>query len=313
MKLRELLARSLGGKLTKEELSHLPRSYQRIGHIAILSLHPSLRKHAKDVGNAILNTIPGVRTVCSRGPVKGVLREPSIEVIAGEENTLTTYRENKCIFEIDVARLMLAKGNVYERGRVARLVRDGEVVVDLFAGIGYFSIPIAVNANPSKVYAIDVNPLAIKFLRQNIELNGVGGKVVPVLGDCREVVRGLGKVADRVIMGYLIKTHEFLPAAFKTLKREGGIIHYHEVFGRDELFDKPIAILSSYALRCGYELKRVLHKRIVKSYSPGKLHAVVDAEFIALPNPKMDARSSKSLLSRSSYLENSYTTRVGLL
>jgi tRNA wybutosine-synthesizing protein 2 len=174
---------------------------------------------------------------------------------------------------------MFSKGNLEERGRIAKLVKEKDIIVDLFSGIGYFSIPIAKFAKPSKIYTIDINPVAILYLQKNIQLNKVEGKIEPIFGDCREVVNKLGKIADRVIMGYLPNTMNYLDSAFSVLKKEGGIIHYHDIFKEEEIWDKPIEILKNYAVKNGYKLIETVNKKIVKSYAPKVYHVVIDAKF----------------------------------
>jgi tRNA wybutosine-synthesizing protein 2 len=258
----------------------LPKGYQKIGDIVIISLHPSLIKYEKKIGEIILKNIPNVRVVCRKtGPVEGEIKKPQLKVIAGDKNTETIHKEGKCIYKMDVRKIMFSKGNINERHRLQKQVKEGEVIVDLFAGIGYFSIGIAKFCNPKIIYAIDVNPIAIEYLRENIKLNKVEGKIVPILGDCREVVRKLGKIADRVIMGFLPGTYRFLDSAFSVLKEEGGIIHYHDVFKEEELFEKPIEILKNAAERNGYKLSEILYKGIVKSYAPRIYHIVIDTKF----------------------------------
>jgi len=258
----------------------LPRGYQRIGDIVIISLHPDLIKYEKEIGKIILKNIPNVRVVCRKaGPVKGETKQPQLKVIAGEKNTETIHKEGDCIYKLDVRKIMFSKGNVNERHRLQKQVKEGEIIVDLFAGIGYFSIGIAKFCKPKAIYAININPIAIEYLKENIKLNKVEGKIIPILGDCREVVRKLGKIADRVIMGFLPGTYTFLDSAFFVLKEEGGIIHYHDAFKEEELFEKPIKILENAAERNGYRLSEVLYKGIVKSYAPRIYHIVVDAKF----------------------------------
>lgn len=255
----------------------LPRGFQRIGHIVILKLHPEVQDLAPEIAGLILDEFSYVKTVCLSSGVSGELRKPVVRYLAGEKRTETTHQENHCKFKLDVTRVMFSKGNLLERGRVPKLVRSGETVADLFAGIGYFSIPIACNSEPGQVYSIEKNPSSFRYLKENIRLNRVQSTVAPILGDCREV--NLGSIADRVLMGYLPNTREFLPAAFAALKPEGGIIHYHDNFHESELWDKPLEILESSAFRYGYSLKRVTHKAVVKEHSPRVYHVVLDAEF----------------------------------
>ncbi len=272
---RKLLIESLS--VPKEKHSILPQGFQRIGHIVILNLRPGISGMARDIAGTVLESYPYVKTVCLNQGISGELRKPAIRYLAGEKRTETTHREGGCTFRFDVTRVMLSKGNLSERARLPGLVRPGETIVDMFAGIGYFSIPIARHARPGRVHAIEKNPVAFSYLRQNIALNSVQGTVAPMLGDCRDVL--MGSVADRVVMGYLPKTHHYLPAAFRMLKHRGGTIHYHDTFHESELWDRPLDMLKNQAFRAGYVLKTVGHKSVVKEYSPGIYHVVIDAEF----------------------------------
>jgi tRNA wybutosine-synthesizing protein 2 len=216
---------------------------------------------------------PGVNRIVKLGRISGFKREPDVEVIVGE-GTETIHRENKCKFKLDVSRIMWSKGNTTERKRMSLIVEDGETVVDMFAGIGYFSIPIAVHSNPAKIYSIEINPISHGYLCENIHLNEVEGIVDPILGNCREVAPS--DVADRVLMGYIGNTNEYLNVAMDVLK-EGGIIHYHESVPDKLKFIRPIDRISESAIGAGRELVEVTNKRIIKPYSPGVYHVVVDA------------------------------------
>jgi tRNA wybutosine-synthesizing protein 2 len=226
----------------------------------------------QDVTEALLN-IKGVRTVALReGTISGRERRPNLRVVAGDPSTETLHRENGCAFKLDVAKVMFSSGNLYERGRLPKLIGEGEVVVDLFAGVGQFSIPIARHAGPGKVYAAELNPVAYGYLCENIRINRVGQVVKPLLGDCMEVApRG---VADRVIMGLLHVTEQYLPLALEVLKDRGGVIHYHESVPSKLRFERPVKRILEAA--AGREVE-ILNKRIVKRYAPGVDHVVVDA------------------------------------
>lgn len=215
--------------------------------------------------------VPGVKTVVKLGTINGLKREPQIEILAGSQ-TETIHKENKCYFKLDVAKVMWSKGNSTERMRIAQLVEDDEVVVDMFAGIGYFSIPIARHSNPSKVYSIEINPVSYNYLCENIKLNRVEDVIKPILGNCQDVCPT--KNADRVLMGYIGDTHHYLKTAIKVIKK-GGIIHYHESVPDKIKFKRPIQRIKEAAQD---RHVNILNRRVIKKYSPGVCHVVIDAE-----------------------------------
>ena len=158
--------------------------------------------------------------------IEGVKRIPKIEIIAGKKCTKTIHKELGCKFYIDVADLMWSKGNKEEKKRLLEQVSPGEVIVDMFSGLGYFSIIVAKKAK--KVYAIDINPKAVEYLRKNTFLNKVEGRIEILQGDCRDFSDMLENTADRIIMGHLYETEKFLPYALKIAKK-GCIIHFHRI------------------------------------------------------------------------------------
>ncbi|MDI6702170.1 class I SAM-dependent methyltransferase [Methanothermobacter wolfeii] len=214
--------------------------------------------------------IPGVRSVVCVDGIQGPMRRPRVRVLAGS-GTETLHRENGCLFRIDLSKVMWSRGNINERARIPQLVEDGETVVDMFAGIGYFSIPVAVHANPLRVYSIEINPESFRYLRDNIVLNGVEDVVEPVLGDCREMAPELE--ADRVIMGYVGTTHHYLEAAMECLV-DGGVLHYHETVPETMKFSRPLRRIE----RAAHPRRvKLLDRRTIKKYSPGVWHVVLDA------------------------------------
>ncbi len=215
---------------------------------------------------------PGVNRIVKLGRISGLKREPEVEVIFGN-GTETIHRENKCSFKLDVSKIMWSKGNTTERKRMSIIPEEGETIVDMFAGIGYFSIPMAVHSKPAKIYSIEINPVSYEYLCENVHLNKIEGIIEPMMGDCREIApRG---IADRVLMGYIGNTNEYLDVAMDVLK-EGGIIHYHESVPDKLKFIRPIERIKEAAREADRELFMVLNKRIIKPYSPGVYHVVVD-------------------------------------
>lgn len=235
--------------------------WKKIGSIIVVN------KEVEDIQKFL--KMPGVDTVVKMGYIKGQKRQPEIEILAGS-NTETIHKENHCLFKLDVARVMWSKGNVNERMRIARLVKPGEHVVDMFAGIGYFSIPIAVHSPVEKVFSIEINPEAFHYLNENVILNKVENKVEPILGDCREIAP-LFK-ADRVLMGYVGITHHYLSSALECLN-SGGIIHYHETVPDKIMFERPLQRIKDAANGRDVTL---IQQKVIKKYSPGVSHIVVD-------------------------------------
>jgi tRNA wybutosine-synthesizing protein 2 len=226
-----------------------------------------LKKEVEDLRNLL--SIPGVNRIVKLGRINGFKREPNVKILVGDD-TETIHKENKCLFKLDVSKIMWSKGNTTERKRIANLVETGEIVVDMFAGIGYFSVPIAVHSNPKKIFSIEINPIAYNYLKENIKLNNVEGVIEPIFGDCFKVTPK--NVADRVIMGFIGNTHYYLNIAIDALNNEG-IIHYHETVPGKKRFKRPKKRLKDAAGDLDFE---ILNNRIIKKYSPGVFHVVID-------------------------------------
>ncbi|MBQ2830998.1 class I SAM-dependent methyltransferase family protein [Methanobrevibacter sp.] len=210
-----------------------------------------------------------VKTIMRIDHIQGIRREPVYKILFGHE-TETINKENGCLFKLDLSKVMWSKGNNNERLRIAKLVEDGETVIDMFAGIGYFSIPIGVHSNAQKVYAIEINPNSYHYLCENIKLNKLNN-VAPILGDCKEHTPKLK--ADRIVMGYVKTTHHYLKVAIDSLN-EGGIIHYHETVPEKLMDKRPIERIVAQAGDRDVELLKI---NKIKKYAPGVEHVVVDA------------------------------------
>jgi len=283
MGFKDLLSEELKEKLSSEELGKLPSGFQRIGDIIVLNLDESLLGHKEEIGEAVLDMFK-VRSVCNKtGAITGKFREPQIEVLAGSEDTVVTHIESGCKYRFDVRKVMFAKGNIVERTRIAKQIKDGEVIVDMFAGLGYFSVPIGVLSKPEKVYSIELNPVSYSFLCENLKINHIHN-IEAIQSDCREEVDKLvdaGVKADRVIMGYLPPPKEFLDWAFKIIKK-GGILHYEDIVrvGREDGdVLRVVGDVRASALRVGFDVELLLSRR-VKSYGPKTEHWVFDFEIV---------------------------------
>ncbi|OEU59418.1 MAG: hypothetical protein BA870_03220 [Desulfuromonadales bacterium C00003094] len=258
-------------QLPPDEARLLPRGWQILGSMILVSIPNVLEDHAEGIGDALLEMYPRCRTVLWNKGVSGAFREPHCEVIAGVHETETVHKENGCYFKLDVAKIMFSQGNLRERMQMGNIC-DGEVVLDMFAGIGYFSIQIAVHSHPEKVISIELNPTSHHYLQENIKINKVDDIVLPIHGDC--TVKSQKDTADRVIMGYLDSSQEQLIAGMLAA-RKGGILHYHEATPTVLTYQRPIERIRGAARIAGRSVE-ILECRTIKKYAPGVVHVVVD-------------------------------------
>lgn len=225
----ESLMQVLDGKLPPHLLAILPQALDVVGDIAVVEIPPELKPHQNLVGDAILKLHKNVKTVLAKaGSISGTFRLREFTFIAGEEKTQTVHREFGCEYHVDVAKAYFSPRLSHEHMRVASLVQAGETVVDLFAGVGPFSVLIGKRNPAVRVYAVDINPEAVVLLKANVRVNRVENRVFPVLADAREIAATkLKGAADRVIMNLPETAIGFVDAACQTLKPEGGTIHFY--------------------------------------------------------------------------------------
>jgi len=270
-KLREILS--------DEELSVLPRGFQTIGRVIIIRLNPVLLEKKILIAKKYMELLPSTRSVyLNTGRIKGKYRTPeNIVFLVGEDNPIVEHKEHGVIYRFDFTKIMFSMGNLNERKFLATLVKENEVIVDMFAGIGYFSLPIAKHSKPKIIYSIELNLESFKFLTENIKINHLDDVIVPINGDSKSEVIKLSKSgvrADRVIMGVFPAPKDFIKEALTLTKESGTTFHYEGVATKDNylsLFNefKEIAETSNY--KC-----ELLSKRFVKSYGPHLYHVVVD-------------------------------------
>ncbi|MDK2790071.1 MAG: tRNA (guanine37-N1)-methyltransferase [Methanothermococcus sp.] len=243
----------------------IAHSYDVVGDIAILQISDEMDLETrKEIGKAALKLIPSVKTVFRRkSEILGDFRVRELEHLAGEYKTLTLYKENGYRLWVDVEKVYFSPRLGWERKRIMDKVNYDDIVVDMFCGVGPYSIACK---NAKKIYSIDINPDAIELLKKNIELNHLENKIVPILEDVRKVdVKG-----NRVIMNLPKYAHEFVDKALDIVE-ENGVIHYYTI-GKD--FEDAEKLFGS---KCEFE---ILEKRIVKSYSPREYVLAIDFKIL---------------------------------
>ena len=281
-----------------EEIGRAPGSWATIGSVALVTIPDDCPDEAA-VAEALLELDGRAETVLADEGVAGRLREPQTRHLAGERDTETVHVEDGIRYGLDPARVMFSPGNQAERVRMGEVVDDGERVFDMFAGIGYFTLPMA--RAGARVTATEINPAAFRYLLENAMANDVADRVDAYRADCRAVAGELDPV-DRVVMGYYgsegggaggdggggdrddspaphdghrtEEGHAFLPDALAAL-RSGGVVHYHEATPESRYPERPLERLERAVDREGRSMT-VLDRRRVKTHSAGVVHVVVD-------------------------------------
>jgi tRNA (guanine37-N1)-methyltransferase len=270
-------------KLIGEELASLaPRSFDVVGNIAVIKLPKSLLPHKKAVAKTLLSINRQIRTVLLQtSDVSGTFRLRRLVWIGGKRTWETVHKENGCVFKVDLRRAYFSPRLSYERMRVARQVRPGEVIVNMFAGVGCFSIVISKNSQVDKVYSIDINPEAWRYAESNVLLNRVEDKIKVLLGDADRIVPSVLKgIAHRVVMPLPMLSDKSILAAVEALRPEGGIIHYYTHLFADR---SEVLVHSAWAkvqslLRNNVSSSDLKEGRRVRSIGPRQYQVVLDIQ-----------------------------------
>ena len=274
-----MLKEAVAGILSEKEIEDLFCAFDQVGDIIILKIPDSLVPKKKTIGKVLLEKVKTAKSVFYQSsPVSGNFRTRKLELLAGEDKTETEYKEHGCRFKVDVEKAFFSPRLSTERDRIANLIKDGETVINMFGGVGMFSI-IAAKKKKCVVYNIDINPSATKLCEQNIKLNKLVGKVESLTGDAAKIIEGqLSGKGDRVLMLLPEKSDEFLDAAIKAAKKNG-IIHYYCHIHSDKK-NEVGRIAKEHFLDVMKIKTEVLGSKIVRPVGPRFYQAVVDAKLL---------------------------------
>lgn len=244
----------------------IPRKWIRLGDALILK-DPGYRYSRNSI--AALASHTGARSVyLDSGRIEGQTRKPTIRLVYGNPGPVT-HTENGIRYRMDPAKLMFSPGNVNERIRHGRMLLKDSVVLDMFAGIGYFSLPIAKYSQARKIYAAEINPASYAFLSENIRLNNLAGKITALQGDCRVVIPYIK--ADYIIMGHFDSPHFLSSALIRS--HAGTQINLHVLVSSERIAHHWEGIMQR-ARSMGY-LMEFKNQSIVKSFAPHLWHVSV--------------------------------------
>ena len=275
--------------LTKEMVNFLPKKWELFSDLAIVpsdSLNSKewqdlLSKNealSEEIWQIIADSLKVSRIARQSEIADDKLRSSQVKMIVGDSGEVE-FVDYGVKFWLDVTKVMFSSGNVTERHRIGSIDMTGEVVVDAFSGIGYYTLPMLVRSNAKHVYACELNPNSIDALTKGAELNAVSDKLTIIEGDNQITLKSLSRMADRVHLGILPSSENTWQLAIDCLKQSGGIIHIHMNVRENQIssfVDYCLERMKQYAVHREFNVVELIHLEKVKWYAPHIRHIVID-------------------------------------
>jgi len=272
-----MLKRALEGVLTEAESKELFSAFDQVGDIIIVRIPDTLLSKKRIIGKTLLEQVNTANSVFYQSSdVRGDFRTRDLELLAGEDKTETEYKEYGCRFLVDVEKAFFSPRLSTERERIANLTQDGETVINMFGGVGMFSI-MAAKKKKCKVYNIDINPIASALCEKNISRNKLAGDVISINGDASDVIKErFAGTADRTLMLLPERSDDFLDAAILATKKNG-IIHYYAHIHADTKSQAGL-LTEEHFLNISHVNSEILNSKIVRAVGPRYYQTVVDVK-----------------------------------
>ena len=260
-------------------LDSLPKRWEKFANVALLPRKAFTEEgwnqiDGSELWSAIASALK-VNRIGKIGEIVGEKRESTVKLLHGEDDWVVR-RENGIDYGYNFTQCMFSAGNVNERRRMGEVGRVGETVVDLFSGIGYYTLPMLVNSKVNHVHCCEWNPVAVKALEWSLDRNNVANRCTIHEGDNRLTAPNLLGQADRVILGLLPTAEGGFELAINCLKKIGGCLHIHGIApasDHNSWVDETITKLSN--INHEFSITETSQVR-VKSYAPHWDHIVLD-------------------------------------
>lgn len=290
-----MLKQVLGSVLTPEETAQVYSAFDQIGDIVIIKIADNLMAKKEVIAKAILANVKTAKAVFAQiSPVKGDYRVRDLEFLAGDNRTITEYKEHACRFKVDVANTYFSPRLSTERLRIAKMVGENETIVNMFAGVGTYSVIMAKMNKTCKIYSIDSNPAASELDKINARLNKVQDRIVSICGDAAGVIKSqLTGQADRVLMPLPERAKEFVDVAVLALKKQQqhppphqlqgscGMVHYFaHVKADSKKVSQELGLADANEAFQKYE-HDVLEVRVVREVGPRIYQVVADVSILS--------------------------------
>ena len=266
-------------ELIGELIEDLPNGWERFDDVALLPLNAFSNSRWDLISRETLweniSIALNVKRLFRKGEINGERRESSAELLHGNRSDVERI-EHGVNFVYRITECMFSQGNLNERKRMGDLDLSNEEILDLYAGIGYYTLPMLVRGNAKHVTATEWNPNAIRDLRKGLERNKVTERCSVIEGDNRSHGNLLEARFDRIVLGLLPQSWDGFETAMKAIRPIGGILHVHGVASTknpEKWEEEAIMRLS--------EFRRSVTKIDafkIKSYAPYWDHRVLDVK-----------------------------------
>ena len=274
-----------------ELIFDLPQKWELFGDLAIIPnstmnnsqwhdlFHSITQDQEQEIWQIIARALKVKRLARQDKIATDMMRTSQVKMLLGNSGEVE-INDFGVKFWLDVTKVMFSSGNVTERHRIGDIDMSGEIIVDAFAGIGYYTLPMLVRSNAQHVYACEINPNSIQALQNGAKLNNVGNRLTVLEGDNLSTMKQVYSLADRVHLGILPSSKKTWQSAINCLKPSGGKLHIHMNVEEEKIEDfvtyctDSIAKLAKQLGREG--IVSAEHVEKVKWYAPRIRHIVID-------------------------------------
>jgi tRNA (guanine37-N1)-methyltransferase len=281
--MKQTLKALLGKVFTDEEMQFAPNSYELVGSngkiVAIVEIPKEIWSRKNIIGQTIMSTNKNISSVLSKVSArKGEFRTRDYELVAGSDDTEVLHKEHGYSLKVNPQKVYFSAKEGTERQRVAKQVERGEIVMVFFAGCGAYVVAIASEQpDVGKIYAIEINSDGVEYTRQNLRINRIVHKVVPIHGDVKNKVEKFYGMCDRVVMPLPLGASEYLHEAIMCLRKKSrSVIHFYTLVNKEDFSSAEKAIQE--VCKSMNRKYKILNEHKVTEYSPGKWKVCIDFE-----------------------------------
>jgi tRNA (guanine37-N1)-methyltransferase len=279
-----MLKKVLSNILSSDEVSQVYSAFDQIGDIVIIKIPDEVMSKKNLIADTILAHVKTAKAVFAQvSPVKGDYRVRNLEFVAGENRTITEYKEHGCRFRVDVTKTYFSPRLSTERLRIAKMVSKGEIIVNMFAGVGTYSILMAKMNKTCTVYSIDSNAVAAELCGVNAKLNKVQDRVISIHGDATEVIKDkLAGRADRVLMPLPERAKDFIDTAVLALNKKGIVHYFVHVRADNKRTSQELGLQDAHSafLKYNHVVQQV---KVVRGVGPRMYQIVADVSVTTSP------------------------------